>query len=231
MPFTHSPIDIPEIAKQISIDGNGPRLYQTPSDDVYPSITEVLSVLSEEAITKWKNRVGQKVAQEECDYALGRGNDIHELAEQYLKNTKDLKLSTYPINTRLFFSQMKPELNQIDNILVQETPLYSDFFRIAGRCDCIADYKGILSVIDFKGSKKAKQKDHILSYLYQTAFYAYAFYERTKIQIPQTVILMANEQGGMQVFIEKPQKWWKELIEIRKKWLLKYPTLIQTLTV
>jgi len=223
--FTYVGNSIKEFAKQITEDdGKGPRLYQTPNGDIYPSITEVLSVISEEHIQKWKERVGEKRAKKECEYALDRGNEIHKIAELYLLN-KPIDLTAFKLNSIMFFNQLKRYVELIDNIQAQETPLFSDYFRLAGRCDCIAEYKGVLSVVDFKGAKRAKTKDVIEAYFYQTAFYAYAYYEPTGIKIPQTVILMANEDGGSQAFIEKPYPWWKNLKEIRKLWQLKHPEI------
>ena len=47
----------------------------------------------------------------------------------------------------------RESLNKIDNIHALEKPLYSEYFGIAGRVDCIAEYEGELAVIDFKTSK------------------------------------------------------------------------------
>lgn len=178
-----------------------------------------MNLVIEDIIEAWKKAVGPEVAEKESKYALKRGSVIHEMIEHYLNNEKELKvLAGQNFNFQLIFKQLKPFVNHIDNIRAQETALYSDLFKIGGRCDCIADYKGVLSVIDFKGSKKEKQRDDIPQYFMQTAFYAYAFFERTGIKIPQCVILMANEGGGAQEFIESPKDWWAPLKVWRKKY-------------
>ena len=49
-------------------------------------------------------------------------------------------------------------MNKIDNIRALEATMYSDHLRLAGQADCIAEYDGRLSIIDFKTSKKKKEK-------------------------------------------------------------------------
>ena len=51
-------------------------------------------------------------------------------------------------------------MQKIDNIYAQECGLYSDKYKVAGRVDCIAEYDGILSIIDFKTST-SERKDSI----------------------------------------------------------------------
>lgn len=222
-PFTHIGNKISRQAVQITPNGSGQRMYQTPEGNRYPSITTVMNLVTEDIITAWKKAVGPEVAEKESRYALRRGSVIHEMVEHYLNNEKEIKvLAGQEINFQMIFKQLKPLVNQIDRIRAQETALYSDLFRVGGRCDCIADYKGRLSIIDFKGSKKEKSREDIPQYFMQTAFYAYAFYELTGVKIPQCVILMANEKGGVQEFIESPRDWWEPLKYWRKKYEDRY---------
>jgi genome maintenance exonuclease 1 len=60
-------------------------------------------------------------------------------------------------NYKVLFNQLKPELDKINNILALETPLWSKTLGLAGRTDCIAEYDGKLSIIDFKASSKEKE--------------------------------------------------------------------------
>jgi hypothetical protein len=211
--FKHLNIKIPEVAKQISQDGSGKRLYQTPKGEIYPSITTVLAPLKEEILASWRQRVGDIVADQESQWGKDRGNAIHLAAEEFLQNKK---LSGHPLLVRMLLEDLMPSLRKINNIHCQETPLYSDHFRIGGRCDCIAEYNHKLSIIDFKGSKRVKRVEWITDYFMQTAFYAYAYWERTGTKIEQCVILIANEQGAASEFIEKPWDWWPELKKVRQ---------------
>jgi genome maintenance exonuclease 1 len=113
------------------------------------------------------------------------------------------------------FTSILPELHKINNIHVQEQKLYSDYLRLAGTVDCIGEYEGKLSVIDFKTSGKLKKKEWISSYFMQCAAYAIMYEERTGIPINKLVVLIAVEGEDSQVFVEKRDNWTEELLKCR----------------
>ncbi len=214
MNYNHLNIKISEVAKQISIDGQGgPRLYQTPADKIYPSITTVLGPMKAEIIANWRARVGDKVADFESQWGKDRGTLLHDGVECVLKNRS---IKDKALLIRMLIEDLRPNLLKINNIHCQEQALYSDKFEIGGRCDTIGEYDGVLSVIDFKGSKRAKRESWIEDYFLQVSYYAYAYYERTGYQIKQGVILIANAEGPAQEFIVKPWEYWTRLFEVRK---------------
>ena len=90
------------------------------------------------------------------------------LVEDYLNNIELSKQDVLPV---ALFTLLKPELDNINSIRMQEGGLYSDKWEIAGRVDCIAEYKGKLSVIDFKTSTKEKQEQWIENYFIQGSAY------------------------------------------------------------
>jgi genome maintenance exonuclease 1 len=83
---------------------------------------------------------------------------------------------------------------------MQEGGLYSDNWGVAGRVDCIAEYEGKLSVIDFKTSTKEKKEEWIENYFIQGSAYCEMYEERFSGKIDQVVILIVTEDGGVQVF-------------------------------
>ena len=93
--------------------------------------------------------------------AASRGTAVHELAENYLNNDELKNQEVLPL---FMFTQLKSELDNINNIVMQEGGLYSDKWGIAGRVDCIAEYDGKLTVIDFKTSTKEKKEEWIENY-------------------------------------------------------------------
>ena len=113
------------------------------------------------------------------------------------------------------FDVAVPELEKIDNIRAQEVALYSDYLRLAGRVDCIAEYEGKLSIIDFKTARKEKELDHVEHYFMQAAAYAIMFEERTGIPINRLVLLIAVEDGFMQVLTGKRNDYAKKLLQYR----------------
>ena len=79
------------------------------------------------------------------------------------------------------FYQIKPYLDSIDNIHALEDPLSSSLLKMAGRVDCIAEYKGELAIIDFKTSSKTKREEWIDNYFAQETAYAIMFQELTRL--------------------------------------------------
>ena len=106
---------------------------------------------------------------------------------------------------------MLPKIDLIDNIYEIESSLWSGSMGIAGRVDCIAEFDGVLSIIDFKGSTRKKSPEHIQEYFMQATAYAIAFQERTGIEINNFVILISCEDGHVQVFQDKPKNYIKQL--------------------
>lgn len=178
---------------------NGKRYYVTPNGDKYPSITTVLNDRGKEGIRKWRASVGFDVANQIMRAAAKRGTAVHTLIENYLNNEELTKQEVLPL---ALFTLMKSELDNVDNIVLQEAALYSDEYQIAGRVDCIAEYNGKLSVIDFKTSTKEKKEEWCENYFIQCSAYCEMYEEIFGNPIDQVVILMVTEDGAVQRFVK-----------------------------
>src|SRR5210317_2609363 len=191
------------------------RTYVTPEGNKYPSITTVLGHFGKEAIQAWRKRVGEEEANKISTQAGTRGTAVHKLAEDYLNNEADWKKGAMPTN--LFaFNQIKPILDKnIDNIIMQEAFLYSDKLQCAGQVDCIAEYEGKLSIIDFKTSRKPKKEEWITNYFIQESVYAVAFEERTGKPITQLVTIIMVDGEDPQIFVEHRDNHIKDFMELR----------------
>lgn len=207
--FQHIHHDIPELAR---IDSANGRVYQTPSGKAYPSVTSVLGLLGKAEILEWRKRVGEEEANRISARAARRGSSIHSLCEDYLLN-KEVKPGPFDLDT---FKSILPYLDKIDNIHCLETKLYSDFLQVAGTVDCIAEYEGKLSIIDFKTSKRVKTRDDIHGYFMQTAAYAVMFEERTGLPVGRLVIIMSVDDENTLIFKEKRDDWINRFIELRE---------------
>lgn len=215
--FTHVDhgIVLPEITRKTTESG---RKYFTPEGNAYPSITTVLSVIGKEAIQQWRQRVGEEEANRISTQAATRGTAVHKLAEDYLNNEENWSKDHMPSN--LFsFNQLKAILDKrVNNIWMQETFLYSDKLKCAGQVDCIAEFDGELSIIDFKTSRKSKKEEWITNYFIQASFYAAAFYERTGVPIKQGVILITVDGSEPQVFKIPTYEYLPHFLSVRKKY-------------
>ena len=204
--------DIPRL-ERITTDGT--RLYQTPSGNAYPSVTTVTGLLNKQSIIDWRNRVGNEEANRISSKAANRGTAIHKLCENFLNNEiVEAHICDVPM-----WNSLAPLLQGIDNVHALETALYSDHLKVAGTVDCIAEYNGRLSVIDFKTSGRIKRREDISNYFMQCSAYAVAFEERTGIPVDRLVILMAVDNEDPLVFIEKRDAWIDGFKSIRNKYL------------
>lgn len=188
---------------------SGKRHYESPTGSLLPSVTTLLSSLSEDGINAWRKRVGEVEANKVMDYATKTGTEMHSIIEDYLNNKID-ESEKNPRALKLF-EQMKPELKRINNIIAQEVPLYSDNLRLAGRVDCIGEFDGKLSIIDFKSSRKKKQKSWIKKYFLQATAYSIMFEELCGKKADQIVILISADDETVEAYIEKRDDWIEHL--------------------
>jgi hypothetical protein len=205
-------------------DGKGsPRLYVTPQGKQYPSITSVLSVLSEDSIAKWKARVGEEEANKIGRKAATRGTKIHNMCEAYINNDSPFTSACMPNDVEMF-NQIKSALDEyVTDVFAQEVTLYSDKLQTAGRCDLIAKFLGKPAIIDFKTSKKEKKPEWISGYFQQTTAYAMMFEEMHNVPIEHIVIIIACEDTNQpQIFVRKKYKYIDDLMNTRQLYKDKY---------
>ena len=67
------------------------RKYATPDGNRYPSVTTVLSILSEEFIQRWRARVGAEEANRISHRASTRGTAVHSIIEKYKQTHKQIR--------------------------------------------------------------------------------------------------------------------------------------------
>ena len=201
--FKHLDYVIPEI-KTETIDRK--RYYVTPSGEKYPSITTVLGHFNKKGILEWRKRVGEKEANRISTQASRRGTKVHQMCEDFINNKLD-ENKFMPTDKETFNSLRNILTDNINNIHCQEASLYSDYLKVAGRVDCVAEWNNRLSVIDFKTSRKLKKKEYISNYFQQGAAYCVMYEERTKIPVDQLVIVIAVDGESPQIFIEKRDTW------------------------
>lgn len=197
-------------------EASGSRRYLTPTGVKYPSITTILSAKSKPFIDAWRKRVGDEEADRIGRVASLRGTKIHALCEDVLNNIDiEDKVDSMNYIDKQMFQNFRPLLNGIGLIRSIESKLYSDHLRVAGQVDCVAEYNGVNSIIDFKTSKRIKTKSQCEGYFIQCTAYAIMFEERTGIPISQIVILMAVEGEEPIEFIEKRDNYVAKLMDAR----------------
>lgn len=205
--FEHSLLHFSELDR-IEIDGV--RHYVTPVG-TFKSVTTILGEkLDKTWLDQWKDRVGAAEVAKVSGIAARRGTAIHELCEKYLLNDPDYRRGAMPVNLETF-SRIRPLLDAHVGIVYGiEARLYSGKLRAAGTTDLIAEYRGRVSIVDFKTSKRAKTREDIPGYFIQATAYAMMLeelYPDVFPSIEQAAILMAVDHQESLEFVVDTADW------------------------
>lgn len=200
------------------------RVYDLPHAK-YPSITTILGATADKTwLDRWIQSVGVEEAERIKNDAAIRGTKVHDYLERFYEEypqatkqdaksfIKESGLATEPMFIRRMVVELLKHLlaNQFHS-LAQEIVVWDDELEIAGRCDSIGYLKNNLYVIDYKTARKEKQIKFIRDYFLQASFYTVSYNKMFGENINQFAILIANEQGGSQVFTGNPQVYLPEL--------------------
>ena len=192
--FTHNFFTPPKMIKVTGADGK--RFYTTPEGKKYESVTTYLGRLyAKPELHKWKKRVGATEAAKVQKSTSGRGNSLHKAVENYLLNTP-VDLSDSPV-TKGLFNKIKPLVDNINNIRLLETALWSDELELAGTPDTVADWcdppwEADLSIIDYKSKTKILPKKFYVDYYLQCACYSYMVEQHIGLIPKWAILVMAS---------------------------------------
>ena len=201
--FTHNITSIPQC---ILDDSNNTHIYTTPDGERLESVTKMLSMTAPQdkkaGLRRWRQKVGEEVAAYIMESARVIGVESHELNENYLNMIECT--SNFHLLSHAHHRNFIPYLDKIDNICGIEVKLFSESMKLAGTADCIAEYNGILSVIDYKTKRSSQAEEWMNDYFVQTTAYAEMWKELTGQQIEQLVILASSEKNTIQEFVSMP---------------------------
>lgn len=177
-----------------SEDTDKGRFYVTPEGNRYRSVTGFLSTLKgdPEWLDRWKAKLGgEEAAEIEMTRRKDRGTGVHLALEYLLRNDPQPHHAGEYVK---MYHQLETMLKMYcDDIYCLETPLYSDILQLGGRVDCIAKWKGELSIIDFKTSSNFKKADWITDYFLQGTCYSLMLEELYGLKASQIVIMVCIE--------------------------------------
>jgi hypothetical protein len=175
------------------------KRYHKWGENEYPGVTTILSATKPEkdkiSLNIWRNKVGVEIAENITKLACDRGSEIHSCIEDFL-------IGKSPVCSDQWFSfwqSIKPVLNNVTEVQLIEGALWHPL-GFAGSVDCVANWKGNLSIIDWKTSSKPKKEEWILDYKLQTAGYCAAVNRMYNLKINNAVIVIALENIPAQVF-------------------------------
>ena len=182
--------------RHYGIDGEAKKL---------PSVTTVLSrtkpKADQEALERWKKRVGDVEAERIKNEAAARGTAMHKYLEDLIKGQRSMDLTTTGQEAqRMAEIIVERGLNRCSDIYGIEATLYYPGLY-AGSCDLIGKIDDKVSIIDFKQTNKPKQREWIGDYFLQMAAYGMAHDAVYHTAIEQGVILMCSRDGYYQEFV------------------------------
>ena len=208
-----------------NIDGKRHYLVPDPRTGeenalAYPSITTLLGWYSAPGIAQWRKKVGADEANKITTQAARRGTSVHKIVEDYITNkvTEDYLQSMMP-TYRADFDKFKEAIDKsLGDVYGIEIALWSHKLHVAGRSDCIAVWDGELSVLDWKTSRRVKERKYIENYFLQGTFYAMAYEEITGEKVKLLNIVMVPENDPTIIFTEKVDDWREKLQHKVSKW-------------
>jgi genome maintenance exonuclease 1 len=202
--FNHIPVNFTQSELIEKDDGH---YYQTPSGVIYPSITTMLQKTQtkekQESLQNWRD---QEIA---ADYITQQaavvGSETHKLIENYLNGEEILE--NFRLLSEAHFNNLLPFVDKINDIHGIELRLYSDKMKLAGTSDCIANYDGKLSIIDYKTKRSNQREEWLTDHFIQATSYGVMFKELTGINVEQIVILVSSEKNTRMEFMKNPDDY------------------------
>ena len=195
---------------------DGKRYYFAPDGGRYPSVTTVLGENKDKTfLQKWIDTVGEEKAEQIKVQAGNRGTALHTICEDYLLNKDVYPEGVMPANI-MTFTNLKSVLDtRVGKVFAVEAPLYSKKLNTAGRTDCIAEFDGVVSIVDFKTSLKPKKEEWIQDYFLQATCYSLMAEALTDLKIPQiAIIITVDGQPEPQVFVKNKYLYVERVLEI-----------------
>jgi len=202
--FNHIPVNF---TQSELIEKDEGHYYQTPSGVIYPSITTMLQKTQtpekQQSLQSWRD---QEIA---ADYITQQaaviGSETHKLIENYL-NGKEI-MEKFKLLSEAHFNNLLPFVDKINDIQGIELRLYSDKLKLAGTSDCIANYDGKLSIIDYKTKRSNQREEWLTDHFIQATSYGVMFKELTGIKVEQIVILISSEKNTRMEFTKNPDDY------------------------
>lgn len=188
-------------------------LKRGPGRSPTPSVTRILQqTLSQEQIfylDRWKRRMiaelGEEGFREHTQKLFRQGKLFHSALEETLTSDASLKNEEvsekveYPPDAQGYMDSVSHILKDVSAVRAIESTVQHETLNYLGVMDCVARYRGVLCVIDWKTSEKPKP---FLSNTYdnplQVAAYAGALNNdgNYKYQVDSGLIVVAYKDGS-----------------------------------
>ena len=202
--------------KAKSLRENGKHYYIDAKGDRLPSVTTILNTTKpqedRDRLLNWRQRVGTEEANRISGTASRRGTQTHKHIQRYLQGLD----TPCPEASRPYWESIKPVLENIDTVRLIESPVFHNDLSYAGVVDCVASYKGIPCVCEWKTADKPKGSiERLFDYPLQLTAYLGAvnhYYQDYDIKLNHALLVVAIPQTQAEVF-------WFENAAMNDYWL------------
>lgn len=191
--IAYTPVATVTPVTEVLVEG---KRYYAYNNEVYPSITTLLSATNTEgqtALRKWRASIGHARAAEITASAAARGTRWHTFCEQFVSSQPIAwSVLTEPRDVT-YASVIAHTLNdRLSAVLASETRVASSVYGVAGRLDLAVRLRdGRSAILDFKtGGAKAKSGTRLDQYGMQATFYADALSEQWTHDPIETIVIM-----------------------------------------
>jgi hypothetical protein len=186
--------------KQLTNHETGTRVYEVVGTKL-PSVTTILGATKDqEFLKKWKEKVGEKKAEEIKNLSSRRGTSMHKFLESYIEGVgyddlTDIGVQAKPMAQKIIEIGLAP----VDEYYGSEVTLYYPGLY-AGSTDLVCRHNGMETIVDFKQSNRPKREEWIEDYYLQIAMYAMAHDYVYGSKIEQGVIMVCTPDLYYQEF-------------------------------
>ncbi len=202
-------------AKQVR--ENGQQYYLDRQGGKLPSVTTILNVTKpqedRERLFNWRQRVGVAEANQISGAASRRGTGTHKQIQRYLEG----KDSPCPDAILPYWQSIEPVLQDVGNVRLIEGTVFNYDLGYAGIVDCVASFRGIPCICEWKTADKPKGSiERLYDYPLQIAAYSSAvnhYYRDCDIKLEHALIVVAIPERQAEVFWLEPesmQTFWQQ---------------------
>jgi genome maintenance exonuclease 1 len=202
-------------AKQVR--ENGKQYYIDRQGGKLPSVTTILNATKpqedRERLLNWRQRVGVAEANQISGAASRRGTGTHKQIQRYLEG----KDSPCPDAILPYWQSIEPVLQDVGNVRLIEGTVFNYDLGYAGIVDCVASFRGIPCICEWKTADKPKGSiERLYDYPLQIAAYSSAvnhYYRDCDIKLEHALIVVAIPERQAEVFWLEPesmQTFWQQ---------------------
>lgn len=202
-----------------SVRENGNQYYIDNKGDRLPSVTTILNATKpqeeRDRLAHWRQRVGTEEANRISGSASRRGTQTHKHIQRYLLGED----APCPDACRPYWESIEPVLQDIGTVRLIESPVFHYDLSYAGRVDCLASYKGIPCVCEWKTADKPKGAvERLYEYPLQLTAYLGAinhYYQDHGVKIDHALLVVAIPEMPAEVFWFEPaamKDYWQQWI-------------------